>query len=335
MTNALIVGGTGQIGHRVATRLCSEGWDVTVASRRPMVHAGPWAHITVDITQTGALVAAIDTYYDIILSCIAYDEVDAQELIKVQSNVGRIIVISSVSVYCDHKGRTLDEARECGFPDFPDGFCETCKTVAPGPQTYSTRKIAMEQALLKNATVPVSILRPSAIHGPFSKHATEWWFVKRLLDGRKRIPLAFDGRSQMSTTSVDAIAEAVIQAAGGKLPNVVNVTDADSPNVYDIGRIIMAKMQLEADLVVLQDDQYPAQYGSTPWSVPKPYVCRAIVTHDLTYSETVGSSIDWLTYSVSPDNWKSKLPHLASYPYEHFDYKNDDQALLLLKSQHR
>lgn len=332
MANALIVGGTGQIGFNVATRLASEGWEVTIASRKQMEHPGPWSHLAIDVARTGALLTAIDKNYDLILSCIAFDAIDADELVKVQSYTGRIIVISSVSVCCDHKGRTLDEARDGGFPDFPDGFSETCNTVPPGPETYSTRKVAMEQALLKNATVPITILRPSAIHGPYSKHAREWWFVKRLLDGRKQIPLAFNGQSRMGTTSVDAISEAVVRATGGELPALVNVRDADCPSVYEIGRIIMSKMQREADLVCLPDDGYPAQYGVTPWSLPKPYICDAIATHDQTYADTVGSTIDWLVRSVNTENWKDKLPHLAGYPYDHFDYNNDDEALALIKT---
>lgn len=331
MANALIVGGTGQIGLSVAHRLASEGWEVTIASRNPTELTGPWKHIILDATQSGSLVAAIDKKYDLILSCVAYDAVDAHELVKAQSYAGRIIVISSVSVCCDHEGRSLDESRESGFPDFPDGFSETCDTVPPGPETYSTRKVAMEQALLSTATVPVTILRPSAIHGPYSKHAREWWFVKRLLDGRQQIPLAFNGQSRMGTTSVNAIAEAVVRSAGDELPTIVNVRDADSPSVYEIGRIIMAKMQREAELVGLSDDRYPAQYGATPWSLPKPYVCQSVATHKQTYSETVSSTVDWLIRSVDPDDWKGTLPQLAGYPYDHFDYKNDEEALLLLQ----
>jgi len=254
MANALIVGGSGQIGLDAAKRLAADGWDVTIASRKQTEHTGPWSHVACDAKRPGGLQTVIDRNYDLILSCIAFDATDAQELINVQSYVGRIIVISSVSVCCDHNGRTLDEAREYGFPDFPNGFSEVCDTVPPGPETYSTRKVSMEQALRKNATVPITILRPSAVHGPYSTHAREWWFVKRLLDGRKQIPLAFNGKSRMGTTSVNAISEAVIQANDGKLPTVVNVRDADSPSVYEIGSIIMSNMQREAELVCLPDD---------------------------------------------------------------------------------
>lgn len=326
MRSALIVGGSGQIGLSVATRLVSEGWQVTIASRNPIKHPNGCNHISLDATKAGSLLAAINGNYDLIVSCIAYDAEDAHELVKAQSHTGRIIVISSVSVCCDHNGRTLDEARERGFPDFPNGFSESCNTVPPGPETYSTRKVAMEHALQSNATVPVTILRPCAVHGPYSKHAREWWFVKRLLDGRKQIPLAYNGRSKMATTSVDAVAAAVLRAANDELPVIANVKDYDSPSVYEIGQTIMAKMQCEAELLCLPDEPYPARFGSTPWSVPKPYVCSAVATHHQTYSETVGSTIDWLLSSVNPNDWKHKLPHLAGYPNEQFDYRNDDEA---------
>ena len=123
------------------------------------------------------------------MDCIAFDESDADQLNSVQTSAGRIIAVSSASIYCDEKGRTLDEARKCGFPDFPIPIREDHATVAPGPETYSTRKIAMERRLLDQAGDRTTILRPAAIHGPRSKHAREWWFVRRLLDGRRRIPL--------------------------------------------------------------------------------------------------------------------------------------------------
>ena len=107
-----------------------------------------------------------------------------------QTDVGTLIVISSASVYRDAEGRSLDEAASGGFPDLPVPIGEDQPTVSPGPQTYSTRKAALEQALLENSRRPVTILRPCAIHGEGSRHPREWWFVKRILDGRREVPLA-------------------------------------------------------------------------------------------------------------------------------------------------
>lgn len=104
------------------------------------------------------------------------------------------MVISSSSVYQDKSGRTLDEAAAtAGFPDLPDPISETQQTVSPGPATDSTRKMAMERTLRDGARVPVTILRPCAIYGRGSSHPRGWWFVKRMLDRRPIIPIAFRG----------------------------------------------------------------------------------------------------------------------------------------------
>lgn len=191
MPRVVIVGGTGQIGVATARRLADEAWDVTVVSRRAIALPNGCRHVNADARDAERLRTLVGSDTDLLLSCVAFDTADAECLVRAGREAGRIVAISSASVYRDDEGRTLDEAFECCFPAFPVPLTEESTTVAPGPETYSTRKIAMERALLGSATCPVTILRPCAIHGPESKHAREWWFVKRLLDGRTAIPLAY------------------------------------------------------------------------------------------------------------------------------------------------
>ncbi len=188
----------------------------------------------------------------------------------------------------------------------------------------------MEQTLQELTQCPITILRPCAIYGPFSKHAREWWFVKRLLDGRTAIPLAYRGRSRFQTTSVAAIADAVLEGFAGKLPPITNVSDANCPTVEEIGHAIMGVMGVRAELVGLPDTRsYPPKFGRTPWSVARPMVCAAAATARKTYAESVESTVRWLLDHVENDNWQSWLPQLAMYPYDHFDYELDEQALRL------
>jgi nucleoside-diphosphate-sugar epimerase len=265
---------------------------------------------------------------DLLLSCVAFDAADAECLAQAGRKAGRIVAISSASVYRDGEGRTLDEASECGFPVFPVPLTEESPTVAPGPETYSTHKIAMEKALLDGASRPVTILRPCAIHGPESKHAREWWFVKRLLDGRVAIPLAYRGQSRFQTTSVAAIADAVVQAEAGNLPAIANVSDADCPTVAEIGRAIMDVMDVRAELIGLPDaPSYPPKLGATPWSIPLPMVCSAAATADATYAQSVEPAVRWLVDSIRSENWREHLPQLAAYKNDHFDYQADERAL--------
>ncbi len=329
MAYALILGGTGQIGLAVAERLVAEGWQVGLGSRTPSPLAGPWRHVAVDREDDETLRRVLGQGADLLLDCVAFDARHADQLLDCEVMVGRIAVISSASVYADGDGRTLDEAAVCGPPRFPVPIPEDHATVAPGPQTYSTRKVAMERRLFERAQGPMTVLRPCSIHGPQSRHAREWWFVKRLLDGRSRIPLAYGGRSRFQTTSTRAIAEAVLHGLTVEGHRILNVTDADAPDVAEIGRTIMQVMEREAELVGLLDAPFPPRDGATPWSPRHPIVCASSVPTAGTYAETVPAAVEWLLKTVPRDDWQTALPQLAAYPRDHFDYALDDAALAL------
>ena len=328
MPKALVIGGTGQIGLAVAERLAGDGWDVALCSRRPPPTPGPWQHIAADRRDRAAVDAALSEGADLVLDCIAFDVPDADQLLDHQDRIGRIAVVSSASVYADADGLTLDEAGAGGFPNFPVPITEEQPTVAPGPDTYSTRKVALERSLLVRAKVPVTILRPCAIHGPYSRHAREWWFLKRLLDGRKQIPLAFGGRSQFQTTSTRAIADAMAFSLGSSETQVLNVADADAPTVAEIGRAIMDASGISAELVAMPDAPYPPALGGTPWSVERPMICASSVPNTVTYAEAVPRAIEWLIGATRGKDWREVLPQLAAYPKDHFDYDVDDRALV-------
>lgn len=329
MPTAFILGGTGQIGIAVAERLASGGWKVKLVSRSLAPITGPWQHIAADREDRGALRKALGDGADLVLDCVAFDVRHAGHLLGLQDSVGRLAVISSASVYCDAERRTLDEADHCGFPDFPEPIREDHPTVEPGPESYSTRKVAIERRLLDGARIPVTILRPCAIHGPHSKHAREWWFLKRLLDGRERIPLAYGGRSRFQTTSTRAIAEAVRFSLSSNGTRVLNVADAGAPSVAEIGRAIMNAAGRHADLVGLPDAPYPPVLGATPWSIEKPMVCASSVPDVETYAQAVPRAVHWLIAATQGRDWREVLPQLAAYPAPHFDYDVDDRALAL------
>ncbi|MEM7641560.1 MAG: reductase [Pseudomonadota bacterium] len=324
MADAFIIGGTGQIGLAVARRLAAEGWSVRLGARGAPPVDGPWRPVEMARDEIGG---ALGDGADLVVDCIAFDGADADRLVALRDRVDRFVAVSSASVYADPEGRTLDEARQTGFPRFPVPIPVGYSTVAPGPETYSTRKVEMERRLLGGAAGRATVLRPCAIHGAWSKHAREWWFVKRLLDGRAAIPLAYGGRSRFQTTSVAAIAEAVLAAADGRSAEIVNVADGDAPDVAEIGRAIMAEMGVTADLVGLPDVPFPPELGVTPWSVERPLLMDAPQPEAGTYAESVGPAVRWLVDVVARGDWRALVPQLAAYPRDHFDYALDDRGL--------
>lgn len=107
MSRALVLGGGGQVGRAVARRLLQEGWEVAVASRsgRPVEGA---AGVAVDRTKPNALAAVLGDGVDLLLDCVCYDQEHAEQLLGVRDRVGRFVVLSSLSVYADEQGRSLD-----------------------------------------------------------------------------------------------------------------------------------------------------------------------------------------------------------------------------------
>ncbi|MBX9730575.1 MAG: NAD-dependent epimerase/dehydratase family protein [Sphingomonas sp.] len=336
MQHAFILGGTGQIGHAVADRLLAQGWRVTLASRSPQIALDGQPnlrHIALDRRAPGAIALALGDGADLLLDCIAFNSADARQLVDVQDSVGTICAISSASVFRDDAGRTLDEALSNGFPEMPVPITASQPTVDPGDATYSTRKVAMERTLLDHCQIPVTILRPSAIYGPYCSHAREWFFVKRLLDGRQAIPVAYGGLSRFQTSSVQGIANAVLASASKTASTVINVADPVAPTVIEIGEAIMHAMGVKADIVGLPDCGYPPKAGVTPWSIPKPFVVAPSDNLESTgrYESLVPPAVHWLIEATRGQPWQEVLPALAAYPFDLFDYTADERALRTVK----
>jgi len=333
--HVFVLGGTGQIGRAVASEFLSANWSVTISHRgiRPapldLIQRGAKV-VTLNRENTGQLTAALGTGADVLIDTTAYDRDHGSQLIDVKGSVGSFVVVSSASVYRDDLGRTLDEAMQSGFPELPDPIPETHPTVDPGPATYSTRKVALERRVLDDSCTPVTVLRPCAVHGANSRHPREWWFVKRILDRRPAIPLAYRGTSRFHTSAVANIAALARVAAETPGCRILNIADPDTPTVAEIAAFIARHLDYEGRIVGVDDPAYPPLIGRTPWSLPRPFVvdCQAArrlgYSPATTYADAVNATCDWLVGDTANGNWKERYPVLASYPRNQFDYAAED-----------
>jgi nucleoside-diphosphate-sugar epimerase len=287
--------------------------------------------VLVDREVVGALNAAVGGGADAVIDTIAYTPEHARQLHAIQDRVGAFVVISSCSVYRDDDGRTLDEARDTGFPRFRAAIGETQPTAAPGPETYSTRKVALEQAL-GAIDRPVAILRPGAIHGAGCNAPREWWFVKRALDGRTRVPLAYDGASLFQTTSAANIAELCRIVVDRGASGVFNIGDPEPPSVREIGGFIAEAMGHTWDLVGLPKHAV-GTVGATPWSIPRPMLidtskAEAFGYVPVTgYRDAVAATCEDLVRRARQKPWREAFPGLAAYSAPWFDYAAEDAFL--------
>ncbi|WP_248508340.1 NAD(P)-dependent oxidoreductase [Streptomyces sp. D2-8] len=335
MRRAVVIGAGGQIGRPAVEALARDGWEVTAASRgggRAENWPGEVRARRLDREDDAALGALIGDGCDLVVDMVAYEARHAEQLTGLADRIGSAVVVSTASVYADGKGRGFDTMGEPdGLPQYPVPIAEDQATVPPGDATYSTRKVALERELLSvGDRLPTTVLRPAAIHGPYSPLPRELYFVKRILDGRRRRVLAFRGESLFHTSAARNIAELIRLAATRPGSRVLNACDPQPPTVKEIGAAVDAVMGVETETVLLNG---PAQasVGSSPWSVELPVVCDMSAAERelgyrpvVSYQDSLPETVDRLTRRLSGQDWREAFPTLArAYP-DLFDYAAED-----------
>lgn len=342
---AMIIGGTGQIGSAAARRLALDGWSVLVAHRGQ--HPGDADLAELDVTSirldrddTEALLDQARGH-DLVLDTVAYEPRHGEQLAQLAGEVGSLVVISTGSVYVDADGRYLDVVTgPDDFPQFPVPLRETDATVHNEERTYSPLKAALERTLLAAEGLPVSILRPGAIHGPFSPALREWFFIKRALDGRDQVVLSDGGTNRFSTSSTVNIAELVALCAAHPGRRVLNAVDRDDSSVAEIAQTVFQALDRDVEIVTFPGPPVDG-VGSTPWTVAHPLLLSmAAATVELdyrqpvTYAEAIASTIDWTVREVEAaerrqEGWEAVFPSLVERTRTDrwFDYAAEDAFL--------
>jgi nucleoside-diphosphate-sugar epimerase len=307
---------------------------VTVASRGEREVPNGLRHVRIDRADTAALEQAAGA--DVLVDVIPFRSADAEQLLALGTRVGALIAISSASVYTDGQGRSLDEATGTeDLPRLPVPIPESQPTLPPGDGSYSNGKAAVEQALLERSAVPATVIRPCAIYGPGDRQAREWHFVKRALDGRDRVVLAYEGRSRFHTTASENLAELIRCCAERPGTRALNCGDPDPPTLLEINRAIAAVLDHEWT-EVLAPGEPDGTVGQTPWSVPDshPFVVDMSAAETEVgyrpvtgYGDGVRAACEWLVEATRGKDWREVLSTHARYYGELFDYEAEDAAL--------
>lgn len=324
---AFLLGGSGQTGRALIPRLQQRGWEIVVASRGEREVPAGVDHVTVDRGAEGALEDAVGDGADVLVDFAAFEPEHAEQLLALRDRIGSLVVLSSAAVYF------LED--EADFARLPVPIAERTETVAPGPGGYATKKRAIELALLDQDALPATLIRAGAIHGPWSTWAREWYFVKRVLDGRRAIVLAYRGASRFHPISVHNLAELIWLAAERPGRRVLNAGDPDPPTVVEIERAVAAN--LEHDWAEVLIDEPVGNVGETVWSTPHPVVLdmtdaefelgyRPVTTYEQALPETLA----WLVEATHGREWREVLPTTAKIMESSFDYAAEDAFITRL-----
>ena len=284
-------------------------------------------HVALDRDERGAL--SVANGFDLVVDVIPFEAAHAEQLLELET--GALVAISSASVYADEQGRTLDEAQGVDdFPEFPVPIPETQPTVAPGDDTYSTKKVKLERILLENGRVPAAIVRPCAIYGSGDRMGREWHFVKRALDRRPYVVLTNRGAGHFHTTASENIGELVRLIAAGPRTDVFNCGDPDPPTVLEIARAIGEAAGHRFEEVLHAEPAARGEVGQTPWSAAKPLLVDMTKAERelgyrpvISWAEALPLQVRWLIEATRDRDWREVLTRGAEYLK--FDYESEDE----------
>ena len=277
---AVILGGTGAAGAATASRLRADGWDVHVTGRDPLAMpealsaAGVTFHEVsrADVRTIGRLVGD-DT--DLLLDLVAYHGPGVRDLLPVMASVSSPVLVSSRAVYVDERGRHINGDEP---PRFEVPLSEDTPTLDPAAdgedpftrEGYGPCKVAAEIVAVESG-LPVTIIRPSKIHGAYARNPRTRSIVRKMLSGVGRIEIADHGRSVDHLTAAANLA-ALVQAVSA-LPEarVLNSADPDVLDAREIFAAIATAIDWTGDLVPVDDPHHPGR-GDHPWRARSPIV---------------------------------------------------------------
>jgi len=342
MRRAIVIGGSGLIGRAVARRLHAVGWTVHLVARRaervPADLSGDGLRFyALDRSDQAALVRLVGDGADLLVDCACFTAAHARGLIPVLPGIGSTVMISSKAVYVDDYGRHVNSPES---PRFDQPITEARSTQSPSmsddfdsPAAYGACKVAAEQMLLDDGH-PVTVLRPSKVHGEGAAKPCEWIFVKRALDGRGPVLLAGQGRGGDHPTAAVNIAALVEVAAARPGRRVLNIGDPDSPNALAIARVVGAYLGHEFREVLLPDDADP-RLGRHPWDRRPPIRLDMAAARALgyqpagDYAATVHDELAWLLTIARRHGGGYRLPVTWDNAYfdRMLDYAEEDRYL--------
>ncbi|GAB3391219.1 hypothetical protein GCM10027568_16460 [Humibacter soli] len=302
----MILGGTGAIGGATAERLADRGWNVDVTARdsagmpEELSSRGVRFH-AVERGDTAAVERLVGDGVDLLVDLIAYSAPDVTELLPVMRGVESVVVVSSRAVYVDSQGRHINGDEP---PEFPVPIPEDWPTLAPADpdsnpftrEGYAPGKVAVERASLDSG-LPVTVIRPSKVHGRWARNARTRVIVERMLADAPTIELANRGDAidhLTAAANTAALIEVVADRPGAR---ILNIADPDPLTATQIVEAIARPIGWDGRIVGLEPD---APGGEHPWNAAHPIVLDLTAATDLGYrpvgtgSELIAEEATWV-----------------------------------------
>lgn len=266
----LVVGGTGWLGGTIVEAALAAGHVVTTLSRGVTDCGDKPGVKRIMADRYDRVPDLADEGFDVVFDTSAYTpDAVTRILDAVGDNMGRYVLVSSVSVYGDYSTPRLNE--DVPAPEASEADYRHAATVPPhkradgaayGP-AYGPLKRACEVAAVDRLGERLIVLRPGLIVGPGDKTDRLTWWVRRIdQGGRVPVPGPMDRPIQM--IDVRDLADFAVHAAMSGLSGIYNVTGRDVP-MHSVIDAMRAVSGTTAEIVWVAEKKMEAA-GIEPWS---------------------------------------------------------------------
>jgi len=223
----LVIGGSYFVGRVFAMIAAREaGFELTLLNRGhySMSHLPNVREFHCDRHDGAGLRQLPPEEYDAVVDFCAYTPEDVRELLTaLPGKPGRYILLSTADVY----ERDGDGPR--------DEYTDLLHRQPTGPAgEYMFGKVMAEQAALdvcELRQMPLTILRPAFVYGPYNYAPRESWFVQQIVKGLP-VPVPTDGQAKFQFVYVKDVARAIIACINNEV-SLGKAYNLAAPEVLD------------------------------------------------------------------------------------------------------
>jgi nucleoside-diphosphate-sugar epimerase len=327
--NVLVIGGTRFVGRAIVYELLRRGHEVTIyhRGRHEAEFSRSVAHIHADRRDYARFHSDLMSLSpDAVVDVIPMNGDDTKALVEaLRGRISRSVHVSSGDVYVP--GQPIPISEDAAVRSAEAAALPTDDAAIP----YS--KVAVEAAVREAQVAwdfPATIMRLPAVYGRGDPLAREWFFVRRVLDGRSHLALPDGGMSLFHRGYVDDVGRAVVLAlespeAAGR---TYNVGHDQVLTLRGIAELVARVMNHKWEIDSVSADLLPA---TNPYATPYHLVYDlSRIRTELGYRESVSlqegmrRTVGWLLANPpSPVTWG-----LTRYlSHDAFDYESEDAAI--------
>lgn len=232
----LVIGGTQFIGRHLVERLLLEGHDVTLLNRGKTAPAlfSKLQLIQVDRRSEDLFKQEkLKSNWDAVIDMSAYYPKEVSNLLQIlNGHAGRYIQCSTLSSYI---ASSLDGPTPIVTEGSPLHSCSAEQAIDTSAYTYGARKAECERvAMQQHSSIPVVILRPCVVIGPYdhTDRFAHWVWRAKL---NEPFILPEDGLTIIRRTYAPDLAQAFVTSLKGDhiLGQAYNVAETDALSFRD------------------------------------------------------------------------------------------------------